>query len=346
MTEREHKNKLQIPTRTARPKGNMFQNLRKPEQIESLTIEELVAVPGTSTDHPPTTHRPPTTQAIAPEKNFARVPNSIALSAIPSGIFRGESLKTWQALHQRTRAAIVPRRSVRATQAELMDWAGVSHNTLKAHLKHLSNVGLIKVHYRRGESNGAEYEVFTLEDRASTTDHPPTTHHPMTNQNVVGPTTQNLVLGGGGQTVDFPTTYENLKTSFKTNTEKIDDDEAFADLLTKLRGAAKEITGKETSVSERARWNELAELLITELKIAATRTTVSSVPAFLTEHLRRRLWKIDKKQSREVLPNDISEASSDKQPRNCPDCGGTGFYYPNGYENGVTKCKHDKAVNS
>jgi hypothetical protein len=26
----------------------------------------------------------------------------------------------------------------------------------------------------------------------------------------------------------------------------------------------------------------------------------------------------------------------------CPDCRGTGFWYPNGTEKGVAKCKHDK----
>ncbi len=26
----------------------------------------------------------------------------------------------------------------------------------------------------------------------------------------------------------------------------------------------------------------------------------------------------------------------------CPDCGGSGFYYPKGYESGVAKCKHEK----
>jgi hypothetical protein len=28
--------------------------------------------------------------------------------------------------------------------------------------------------------------------------------------------------------------------------------------------------------------------------------------------------------------------------KNCPDCHGTGFYYPNGVEHGVAKCRHEK----
>jgi hypothetical protein len=30
--------------------------------------------------------------------------------------------------------------------------------------------------------------------------------------------------------------------------------------------------------------------------------------------------------------------------KNCPDCQGSGFFYPNGFEDGVAKCKHDKLL--
>ncbi len=38
---------------------------------------------------------------------------------------------------------------------------------------------------------------------------------------------------------------------------------------------------------------------------------------------------------REVAPLDI---------QNCPDCSGSGFYYPDGFEGGVAKCKHKKLM--
>ncbi|MCA1636088.1 MAG: hypothetical protein LC802_20955 [Acidobacteria bacterium] len=69
------------------------------------------------------------------------------------------------------------------------------------------------------------------------------------------------------------------KTSFKTNTERSDDDEAFAG----LRLAMKEATGREIKPYALV---ELDELLAIEFKIAASRTTVSNAPAFLAEHLR------------------------------------------------------------
>lgn len=91
-----------------------------------------------------------------------------------------------------------------------------------------------------------------------------------------------------GKLIDSQDTYEDPKTSFKTNTEgSADDDAALAGMITILKSATKEITGKEVSTAESNRWKELAEVLIAELKIAAARTTVSSVPAFLAEHLRR-----------------------------------------------------------
>jgi hypothetical protein len=83
-----------------------------------------------------------------------------------------------------------------------------------------------------------------------------------------------------------------------------------------------------------------------ELKIAAARTTISSVPAFLAEHLRRRLWKIDKKQAkaegRELPDEAASEPQSAVDTHSCPDCGGSGWWYPEGEGKGVAKCKHEK----
>jgi hypothetical protein len=123
------------------------------------------------------------------------------------------------------------------------------------------------------------------------------------------------------------------------------DDEAFAEFVNLLRGTAAEITGKQPSATDAAKWTELAEVLITELRIAAGRTTVSSVPAFLAEHLRRRLWKLD---NRKQPPPGIDGTQvqgltiSREESRECPDCFGTGMYYPGGFEKGVAKCSHER----
>lgn len=123
------------------------------------------------------------------------------------------------------------------------------------------------------------------------------------------------------------------------------DDEAFADFISLLRENSREITGREPAAAEAAKWRELAEVLITELRIAAGRTTVSSVPAFLAEHLRRRLWKLENRKQ----PPPAAGGAEAQEPtaargdaRECPDCGGTGMYYPGGFEKGVARCRHER----
>jgi hypothetical protein len=134
------------------------------------------------------------------------------------------------------------------------------------------------------------------------------------------------------------------EASSSNKSHRNDDDEAFADFVGLLRETAGEITGREPSAAEAAKWKELAEVLVTELRIAAGRTTVSSVPAFLAEHLRRRLWKLE---NRKQPPSASEEGSgvagpkvSQEEARECPDCWGTGMYYPGGFEKGVAKCRH------
>ena len=87
---------------------------------------------------------------------------------------------------------------------------------------------------------------------------------------------------------------------------------------------------------------ELADVLATELKIAAGRTTVSSVPAFLAEHLRRRLWKKEKRQLDDETKEATATAALKLDAAKCPDCFGTGMWYPEGYEKGVARCQHEK----
>jgi hypothetical protein len=227
-----------------------------------------------------------------------------------------------------------------------MGWANISLNTLKAHVRHLSSVGLLKVHYKRGESTGADYEIFTLEDRLSA-HHPPTTHQPPTNQNLGSPTHQNLVLGGGSQVVEESTITGHPNTSFKTKEENFDDDAPARAFLAKLVEAERELTGKVSTSSEK--WEELAEVIVSELRIAAARTTISNVPAFLAEHLRRRLWKVDKARAAEMTSGHpeqggASPALTAEEKQKCPDCAGVGFWYPEGPDKGVAKCKHAKLI--
>lgn len=119
-----------------------------------------------------------------------------------------------------------------------------------------------------------------------------------------------------------------------------DDDEAFASFVELMGKTAEEITGHTPSRAERERWLELAEVLSAELRIAAGRTTVSSAPAFLAEHLRRRLWKKDKRQMEAEAAQPKPADSPKIDATQCTDCFGTGMWYPEGFEKGVARCEH------
>ena len=308
----------------------------------------------------PTSHgvTPPNpTQPVAPARDFNKSPNSLDKLALPAGIFPGSSLNLYRALWVRTRGAVVPTRTIRATKRKLSGWSGIRNvKTIDSHLRYFSAIGLVVADWQRGQNDGALYTVFMPEEtrgllagsRGVTPPNPTSPHvtppDTMSPQNTGSPHHQNLGSPHLTQVALESTNSATGKTSFKTNTDK-DDDEAYARLVSALKVAVKEVTGRESSPAEANKWSELAEVLVTELKIAAGRTTVSSVPAFLAEHLRRRLWKKDQN----PLATTAAEPTGEGKPRltkeqtqKCPDCRGVGLHYPEGYEKGVAKCDHPK----
>jgi hypothetical protein len=287
--------------------------------------------------------------AIAPQKDFTKVANSIGRQAVPSGLFTGKSKQLYDCLYSLTRGAIVPTRAVRISRPKLMAKSHIgSRVTFDANVERLTLVGLISVRQIAGEHEGNEYTVNLPEELKSSAS-TMTSQTSLTSLTGYAQKLVRLVRLETSQTRHTlsplsATVYGMPKTSFNT-IETIDDDEAFAGLNEVLRRAAKELTGKGTSSHERERWQDLAEVLVTELRIAAARTTVSSVPSFLAEHLRRRLWKKDKQQMSEEGKSSTEEKAqplSSEESKNCPDCGGTNFFYPKGFEGGVTRCRHER----
>jgi len=353
MTKSDAKRKMSIPTRTARPKGGMYDNLRKPEEVESLSIEELIASPdstrlnSTRLDSPP----PDSTQLspIAPSRDFNKRANSIERDALPAGLFPGTSKKLYDALYLRTRGAVMPKRTIQATRTELMRWAGIGGlNTFLSHIKHLTRVGLIVREFEIGNKEGATYEVRLPEELDSTQLTSTRLNSTRLKSTQIDSTpdrvhdsTQKVSRVESSKPIENKDTYGTAQTFLNTSSKTIDDDATLA----ALREVERELTGKESNSSA---WTPLFELLSTELRIAAARTTVSNVPAFLTEHLRRRLWKVDKARASEMASaegqgSQTSEAGgylSDEERRKCPDCAGVGFWYPDGPDKGVAKCKH------
>src|ERR1051326_7158976 len=282
--------------------------------------------------------------SVAPEKDFQRIPNSITRKAIPEGMFRGKSKQVWDYLWSVTRGAIVPVGSTRKSRREIKAGAGLgSMVTVDAALEHLERVGLISVKPAVGSFAGNEYVVFTPDEAyTSTSSIASASGSTRTTQKVDELDVPDSGNTSATQLIENTGSSGQPNTSFKTKDINTDD-EAFAEFAAAVRKTAKEITGKEPSKAEAARWGEVAEVLMTELRIAAGRTTVSSVPAFLAEHLRRRLWKKEKRQiEAEAVEQKASTPARKIDASKCPDCFGTGMWYPEGYEKGVARCPHSK----
>ena len=321
---------------------NVSQSDVRRMQIEKQRQNDVVL------DPPQTTLdglRPPKPPSPAPMRDFHKVANSINREAVPAGMFPGASKKLYDALYMRTRGAVVPVKSIQATRRELSKWSGIKNiKTIAAHLRHLSTVGLLIHGWDQGSTEGSTYEVRMPEEASlrwsKTTLDTLSPSEVDLDQRSVLPLDQKAVLGGLSQTIDNQAASVDPKTSFKTKEEKVDDEAA--PLIGLLQQAERELTGKIST--NPMQWNELAEVLIAELRIAAARTTVSNVPAFLSEHLRRRLWKLDKKtarvEGRETPDQAVREPSSVPDGQVCPDCSNSGWWYPQGTDKGVARCTH------
>jgi hypothetical protein len=222
-----------------------------------------------------------------------------------------------------------------------MKKAGIgSRVTFDANVSHLKAIGLLEVKPIAGEHEGNEYTIHLPEERSlpSLTTLTSQTSHAQDQDRLVGlesSQTRQSVF------VDSTSTSGEVKTSFKTKDRSDDEPAALAEVFGQME---RELTGKNSALSDH--WRELGEVLAAELRIAAARTTVSNVPAFLAEHLRRRLWKLDKKQARaegRELPDEAPSSPPAPEAASCPDCSGTGWWYPQGPDKGVSKCRHRQA---
>ncbi len=286
----------------------------------------------------PVTRTTRVSRDAAPARDFTRTANSIVREAVPSGVFTGKGKQLYDYLYSQTRGAVVPVRSVRLPRATVMRGADMSRPTYRTQLARLLAAGLVKVEEMGGEHDGNLYTVFLPEELAN----PGYPGYP--GKKLDGLPGQETYPGNPGLSADFQRTSDGSKTLIQDL--KSNDDEA-APLTDALKRAERELTGKVTA--DASKWEELASVLVTELKIAAGRTTVSSAPAFLAEHLRRRLWKKEKRQLDAETASEGKSARGEalvKNPADCPDCFGAGMYYPEGFERGVARCQHLKLSKS
>lgn len=264
------------------------------DEVTPVTLPTDATPPTKRTSPTPSTPFTPSTinslHPVSPEKDFAKVANSIVREAVRQGLFIGKSKQIYDFLYLQTRGAIQPRRSIRITKSNLMLKSDIgSERTLLKNLSHLKSIGLIKITEFDGQHGGNEYEVFLPEECHPT---PPTARQARYTPQKVGalPPVESGV-GGVSQIQETKRGYTDAKTSFK-DIDTNDDETAFAAMEKTLSDVCKKLTGKSPTKTQKQNWNELAEILAMELEVAAARTkSISNVPAFLTEHLRRRLLR-------------------------------------------------------
>ncbi len=325
-----------VPTLTSLTSQTTMTSLTSPPRQTSQTSQTSISE-----------DTPQISLPVSPSRDFTKVANSIGREAVPAGLFTGKSKQLYDCLYSLTRGAVSPARTIRISRPKLMKKAGIGARvTFDANVERLVAVGLVQVRQIPGEHEGNEYTVFLPEEVSQLTLTSLTSQSSQTSPAQKPVRLVRLETSQTRHTLSplLSTTSAPSKTFIKTYTEN-DDDEAFAKFLALLKQASKEVAGREPSASEAERWAEVAEVLITELRIAAGRTTVSSVPAFLAEHLRRRLWKKDRRQ----IEQEGAESSADSpaparavDASQCPDCFGTGMFYPEGFDKGVAKCRHMK----
>ncbi len=262
---------------------------------------------------------PPPLKAHAPEKDFNKRANSLDRDALPGGLFPGASKAIYDALYLRTLGAVNPTNTIQATRKQIINWSGVKNiKTVSVHLKKLEDNGLIKRSNFVGEQSGNHYEIY-LPPPTNPTQPNPTHPIPDPNRKLDIDQTQKLGWVGLGKPVENKATYRFPNTSLKTFKETDDEPaarnpsrEGTADAVQGamekvLNAISKKKTGKGLKADDDKTLNELAELLAMEFEIAAARTdSISNIPAFLTEHLRRRLLSKPENQ----IPNKTSGAKA------------------------------------
>lgn len=256
-------------------------------------------------------------QPVSPVRDFTKTPNSITKYILAHGLFKGKSNQVYDYFWSQSRGNIKPSRTTQRTNKQIKEGTGIgSKNTVADAIKHLEEIGLVIKNTTAGESAGNLYEIFTPEELG----YPnllgiPNTIELLSEDGLATQKTGYLGYPETGmpksnETVANSTVYDDSKTSSKDiNTN---DDEAFAVFTSKFQELANEITGQKFTKREADNFGKLADLLILEFRIASRRTSsISSVPAFLTEILRRKLGeKLIPKKATKIKTRKVENAGA------------------------------------
>lgn len=254
---------------------------------------------------------------VSPIRDFQKIPNSVPRSL---DLFRGKSKQVWDYLWHVSRGSVNAVRTIRKSRREIKEGSALgSMVTVDAAIEHLISVGLLKVARSAGSQNGNEYEIFMPEEIDPTcTTSTSTSRYTSLYQKLDVLDVLVSGISSIGQTVENKDTYSLPNTSLKTKTKN--DDEAFAAMLNVFAKMCENANGKIPQKSDVSKWREFAELIQMELEIAAARTgTISNVPAFLTEHLRRRLIHKTNKPKSEKRKSSPVGKKSELPEIDCPE---------------------------
>lgn len=229
----------------------------------------------------------------SPKTRYQKLANSIPQQAIPAGVFKsGKCKELYDVLYDRTLGAVEPKRSVRISKPQLQKLSNIgSPQTLKSNLLNLQVCRLINIiESEGGVHEGHEYEVFTWDELTGVTPLTPVRNLPPLPSLESNPRYPGLSVAGIDSSDDSKTLKKDLKI----------DDDFYACAIAffqKFNDASVSLTGKGSSRFDVTKWESLAELLVLELATAAARTkSISSVPAFLTGVLRRKILAPEQKQ--------------------------------------------------
>ncbi len=278
-----------LPKEVEEDKSSSTSTASLPSGASSTSITSLTSRASRGSVANKTKLREVINSETSPTRDYQKVPNSVTRIAVPAGAFRGKSKQVWDYFWSISRGAINPARTFKKSRKEIKDGSGLgSMVTVDAAIGHLQALGLVKVKQIIGSGWGNEYEVFTPDEiNLTSTSSTSISSTTSLTQKVDILDMPESSISSITQPVEKQGIYSDTKTSLKTNTT---DDEAFAGFINKFQEAATEIAGKRLSNRDAENLEKIADLLILELKIAASRTSnISSIPAFLTEVLRRKL---------------------------------------------------------
>jgi hypothetical protein len=315
MSERKPKPKQTIPTRRPKPKGDMFANLRRPEEIDSVPIEELLAPTRPLQKSEPLSKNEPVGK-LAPVKNQTEpLQNEPVRKNEPVRFSAAVKLLSQDAAHLRfpyevfdqilkelkPAPRVILERLYRLAAGWNSDECVVSINKLHEHCN--IEETQIRKHLAWLEQRGFIKRL----------------------ENVVGGS--DLSLRGIRFRILLPR-IPLLKSEPAKKSGPLSESEP------NKVNTLKETHTNTEDVSVRSRF-ALSDCRKYAEHLKATGQGITNPGGYATKI--HRSGEAD-----ELIERFLAPAQSSVDASQCPDCQGTGFYYPNGMSGGVMKCKHEK----